>query len=286
MCEWYGNAVGLKPNHYGPFGAWLTNDAANHRVAMLVAPGLDDDPAKIAHTGMHHLAFEYPDIDGLLDTYDRLKGGGIRPHACLDHGLTTSLYYVDPDGNSVELQADNFGDWGASSEWMRTAPGSRATRSGSTSIPIGWSPRAAMASTPPSCTAAASPGSSIREPRWTCGSPRPRSRRRRSRPPGFSRAVSRAPTLPELLGRIEEIRPMLERNAGQTEADRRVTEENIDALTAAGAFKVTVPRRFGGFQMTVREKLGSRRPWPGVVRVDSSAGTAQGSYEDNITPLI
>lgn len=63
------------------------------------------------------------------------------------------------------------------------------------------------------------------------------------------------PTLLELLGRIEEIRPVLERNAGQTEADRRVAEENIDALTAAGAFKVTVPRRFGGFQMTVREKL-------------------------------
>ncbi len=121
MCEWYGNAVGLKPNHYGPFGAWLTNDAANHRVAMLVAPGLDDDPSKIAHTGMHHLAFEYPDIDGLLSTYERLKGDGVLPHACLDHGLTTSLYYVDPDGNSVELQADNFGDWDASSEWMRTA---------------------------------------------------------------------------------------------------------------------------------------------------------------------
>ena len=67
--------------------------------------------------------------------------------------------------------------------------------------------------------------------------------------------MSRAPTLPELLGKIEEIRPVLERNAGQTEADRRVVEENIDALTAAGAFKVTVPHRFGGFQMTVREKL-------------------------------
>ncbi len=63
------------------------------------------------------------------------------------------------------------------------------------------------------------------------------------------------PTLLELLGRIEEIRPVLERNAGQTEADRRVAEENIAALTAAGVFKVTVPRRFGGFQMTVREKL-------------------------------
>lgn len=122
MADWYHNAVGLEPNHYGPFGAWLTNDAANHRVALLVAPGLDDDPDKIAHTGMHHLAFEYADIGGLLSTYERLKGQGIMPHACLDHGLTTSLYYVDPDGNSVELQVDNFGDWNASSEWMRTAP--------------------------------------------------------------------------------------------------------------------------------------------------------------------
>jgi catechol-2,3-dioxygenase len=122
MCQWYETTVGLSPNHYGPFGAWLTNDAANHRVAMLVAPGLADDPGKVAHTGMHHLAFEYADVDGLLSTYERLKGEGIVPHACLDHGLTTSIYYVDPDGNSVELQADNFGDWGASSEWMRTAP--------------------------------------------------------------------------------------------------------------------------------------------------------------------
>ncbi len=121
MVKWYGDAVGLKPNHYGPYGAWLANDRANHRVAMLVAPGLSDDPDKIAHTGMHHLAFEYPDIEGLLLTYERLKDHGITPHACLDHGLTTSLYYVDPDGNSVELQADNFSDWDASSEWMRTS---------------------------------------------------------------------------------------------------------------------------------------------------------------------
>ena len=120
MCHWYELTVGLTPNHIGPFGAWLTNDAANHRVALLVAPGLSDDTDKIAHTGMHHLAFEYPDVGALLATYERLRDQGIEPHACLDHGLTTSMYYVDPDGNSVELQADNFGDWDASSEWMRT----------------------------------------------------------------------------------------------------------------------------------------------------------------------
>ena len=63
------------------------------------------------------------------------------------------------------------------------------------------------------------------------------------------------PTLQELLARIDEIRPILERNADQTEAERRVPQENIDAVTAAGAFKVMVPRRFGGYEMTIREKL-------------------------------
>jgi catechol 2,3-dioxygenase len=122
MMKWYDQTVGLKPNFAGEEGAWLTNDAANHRVALLVAPGLSDDPDKIAHTGMHHLAFEYPDIEGLLSTYGRLKAVGITPHACLDHGLTMSLYYVDPDGNSVELQVDNFGSWDKSSDWMRNSP--------------------------------------------------------------------------------------------------------------------------------------------------------------------
>ena len=46
--------------------------------------------------------------------------GVIVPHAALDHGMTISVYYVDPDGNSVELQADAFGDWARSSEFLGT----------------------------------------------------------------------------------------------------------------------------------------------------------------------
>jgi catechol-2,3-dioxygenase len=122
MVDWYGTVVGMRTNHHDAVGAWMTNDRANHRVALLAVPGLSDDPDKVPHTGMHHMAFEYGDVSQLLETYDRLKGLGITPHGCLDHGLTTSMYFLDPDGNSVELQADNFGDWDASSEWMRTAP--------------------------------------------------------------------------------------------------------------------------------------------------------------------
>ncbi len=122
MIDWYGQLVGLKPTYQFEGGAWLTNDAANHRLALLTHPSITDDPDKLAHSGIHHSAYEYRSMDELLDTYTRLERAGIVPHACLDHGMTTSFYYVDPDGNSVELQCDNFGDWSQSTEYMRTTP--------------------------------------------------------------------------------------------------------------------------------------------------------------------
>ena len=51
-----------------------------------------------------------------------MRKAGVEPAFCLDHGLTISLYYKDPEGNYVELQSDNFSDWKQSSEWMRTSP--------------------------------------------------------------------------------------------------------------------------------------------------------------------
>lgn len=48
----------------------------------------------------------------------RLKKDGIVPFVCLDHGMTMSMYYPDPDGNGVEIQFDTFGDWRTSKEWM------------------------------------------------------------------------------------------------------------------------------------------------------------------------
>ena len=43
MIDWYGNAVGMTANFKFPGGAWTSNDEANHRVAFLTVPGLDDD---------------------------------------------------------------------------------------------------------------------------------------------------------------------------------------------------------------------------------------------------
>ena len=80
-----------------------------------------DDPEKDTRTGMHHSAFEYDSFEDLNASYLRLREAGITPDICLDHGMTFSYYYKDPDGNYVELQCDIFGDWAKSSEWMRVS---------------------------------------------------------------------------------------------------------------------------------------------------------------------
>ena len=121
MIDWYAALVGAEVTYQDAVGAWLTNDAANHRIALLAFPGFTDDPDKDTHTGLHHSAFEYDSFEDLNASYLRLREAGVEPDFCLDHGMTFSYYYKDPDGNHVELQIDNFGDWARSAEWMRTS---------------------------------------------------------------------------------------------------------------------------------------------------------------------
>ncbi len=126
LIDWYAVVVGAEVAFQDATGAWLTNDAANHRIALLCFPGFADDPDKETRTGMHHSAFEYEHFEDLNATYLRLRDQGIKPDICIDHGMTLSYYYKDPDGNRVELQVDTFRDWTASSEWMRTSPAFKA----------------------------------------------------------------------------------------------------------------------------------------------------------------
>jgi catechol-2,3-dioxygenase len=126
LIDWYSTVLGTEVIFQDSTGAWLSNDAANHRIALLSFPGFVDDPDRETRTGMHHSAFEYDSFAELNSSYLRLREAGIEPDICIDHGMTLSYYYKDPDGNRVELQVDNFGAWSASKEWMRTSPDFRS----------------------------------------------------------------------------------------------------------------------------------------------------------------
>jgi catechol 2,3-dioxygenase len=119
MIDFYGTLVGAEVVFQFDGGAWLSNDAANHRIALLAFPNFVDDPEKEGRTGMHHSALEYTTFEDMNSSYLRLKEQeDITPALCLDHGMTLSYYYADPDGNHVELQVDCFGDWQKSKAWM------------------------------------------------------------------------------------------------------------------------------------------------------------------------
>src|SRR5450755_1975760 len=64
-----------------------------------------------------------------------------------------------------------------------------------------------------------------------------------------------APGADGLLQRIEDLHDLIAKNAAQGEADRRVPQDTVDALMAAGAFKVAVPRRYGGYETSMRTML-------------------------------
>jgi catechol 2,3-dioxygenase len=119
--DWYGKVVSTMVNFQDADNAWTSNDGANHRVAFLAARGLADDPDKSSHSGMHHSAFEDDSSADPMASYERVNGEGILPAFPLDHGLAISIYYEDPEGDYVELQADNFSDRKLSTEWMQTS---------------------------------------------------------------------------------------------------------------------------------------------------------------------
>ena len=115
MIAWYETVLAARVVHGDDMLAFLTYDDEHHRIAIARIPGIEDGPQMAA--GTDHVAFTHADLGDLLNTWARLKGEGIEPYWCLNHGPTTSMYYKDPDGNKVELQIDNF-DTDEANRWM------------------------------------------------------------------------------------------------------------------------------------------------------------------------
>ena len=61
------------------------------------------------------------------------------------------------------------------------------------------------------------------------------------------------PRAPEILARVAELRPWLREHQALAERQRRVPQESIERLDAAGVFTLTTPQRFGGADFTTRE---------------------------------
>ena len=106
LRDWYCTVLNARVVFENDYISFITYDDEHHRVAFISVPGLEK--AADNAWGLSHVAYTFAELRDLLSTYRRLKAQGITPVRPINHGPTLSMYYKDPDGNSVELQVDAF----------------------------------------------------------------------------------------------------------------------------------------------------------------------------------
>lgn len=109
MIQWYLDVFEARIAHRGEKLAFLTYDDEHHRFALIDLGPLPDPPPepKMGQgPGFNHVAYTWNGIDEFVGLYKRLSAAGIEPVRPIRHGMTLSMYYVDPDGNMMEFQID------------------------------------------------------------------------------------------------------------------------------------------------------------------------------------
>jgi catechol-2,3-dioxygenase len=109
MRDWYCAVLDGHVVYQDQQLCFITFDDEHHRVALLTPPTPLERKSPAAACA-HHVAYTFDDLDDLLSRYELLRNRGISPAVSIAHGVTTSMYYQDPDGNFVEMQVDNFAE--------------------------------------------------------------------------------------------------------------------------------------------------------------------------------
>ncbi len=101
---------------------FLSNGATHHDVALMQVSAkpligkdgtVQNTMAKGRRPGLNHLAFHVNSEAALIAAYRNAGTYGITVEKALDHGMSRSLYVVDPNGVTVEFYVDIVGDWRA-----------------------------------------------------------------------------------------------------------------------------------------------------------------------------
>jgi catechol 2,3-dioxygenase len=82
----------------------------HHDFAVMEVSGEGSSRSESA-VGLHHVAFKIGErLDELREAKTKLEAAGITVQP-VDHEVTKSLYFADPDGNGVELYIDASDVW-------------------------------------------------------------------------------------------------------------------------------------------------------------------------------
>ena len=107
--KFYNGLLGLPVASRGDGITFFT--LGNHHDFAITPVGADAAGPDDAAVGTQHIAFQ---VEGGIEALREAKalldaeGIGVAP---IDHGVTKSLYFRDPDGNPLELYVDASDDW-------------------------------------------------------------------------------------------------------------------------------------------------------------------------------
>src|SRR5262245_26819805 len=104
--DFYTRTLGLKVAHEDlERGAvFLSFGREHHDLALFqTATG---EPPDATQPGLHHMAWQLGSFEELQAAYRELKAIGIAIESTVEHNVTRSIYFPDPDGNRVELYCD------------------------------------------------------------------------------------------------------------------------------------------------------------------------------------
>lgn len=105
----YGGVLGWReiPSHR-PSGAAVFSAGRTHHELLLLEVGKDATPIPDGRrVGMYHFGLKIGTTDAeLVSAIQELEAAGVQFVGAADHGVTHSLYILDPDGNELELYID------------------------------------------------------------------------------------------------------------------------------------------------------------------------------------
>ena len=107
--RFYTEILGFEISRQTPTGTFLTCGKIHHDLALFQAPE-DALPVTNGQLGLNHFAVQVSDLDELTEVYHNLKGRDVVLDHNTDHGMTSSVYFMDPDGNRVEFFCNNQAD--------------------------------------------------------------------------------------------------------------------------------------------------------------------------------
>ena len=102
--DFYTQALGLKVAHEDQGAVFLSFGREHHELALFqLATGQAPDATQ---PGLHHMAWQLGSFEELQAAYRELGQLGIAVESTVEHNVTRSVYFHDPDGNRVELYCD------------------------------------------------------------------------------------------------------------------------------------------------------------------------------------